>query len=417
MKTKALLLTVLLMLSIPITAFTQDEEEEITLTTYYPAPYGDYDMISLTPSAQPAVADSYEGLIYFDAADSELKVYAEDPDVPNTFKWTSIGGGGASLWQADGTNVYYNDGNVGIGTDTPSTALEVAGLINAGLGSGETHTGSNTAMGVRFYSKGANTTTPNLVHPAGRIFGHNINNGWSNQALTLGVADGWSRFKDTLMLLGNGKVYVGENFPAAMSGNATLNVGGDVFSSGNVYANSITGPNGGKIITRNGHRITIEWQHPPGNLIFHVDKDENPTGTLSKTFVIDHPVDQSKYLVHATLEGPEGAVYYRGTASLENGITEVMLPDYFETLTRDNGRTIILTNVDGFDRLMIKKINGNQINNGTFTVISDRPDSNQEFNWEVKAMRADIPTLIVEPSKDDVELKGDGPYTYLVSKE
>ena len=42
-----------------------------------------------------------------------------------------------------------------------------------------------------------------------------------------------------------------------------------------------------------------------------------PTGRDgAKTFVIDHPDDENKYLVHVCLEGPEAGVYYRGKAEV-----------------------------------------------------------------------------------------------------
>ena len=39
---------------------------------------------------------------------------------------------------------------------------------------------------------------------------------------------------------------------------------------------------------------------------------------------------------------------------------------------------------------------GAQVANGRFVVISDNPFSSQVFNWEVKAIRADIAPLQVE---------------------
>ncbi len=116
----------------------------------------------------------------------------------------------------------------------------------------------------------------------------------------------------------------------------------------------------------------------------------------AKKFAIPHPRQTGKTLVHAAIEGPEATVYYRGEAQLTNGRAVVSLPDYFESLTRAEGRTVMLTNVDGFDRLAIARQDGVQVADGKFIVISDNPLSSQAFTWEVKAARADVAPLEVE---------------------
>jgi hypothetical protein len=143
------------------------------------------------------------------------------------------------------------------------------------------------------------------------------------------------------------------------------------------------------------------------------------TGAVSgvhKSFVIQHPLHQDRYLMHATLEGPEGAVYYRGTARLRDGKAKIQLPDYFESLTHVEGRTILLTNVDGFDQLAVLQQDGAKIKNGSFIVVSSHKESAQEFDWEVKAIRKDIAKLEVEPLKDAVTVERFGPYAYSMPK-
>ena len=198
------------------------------------------------------------------------------------------------------------------------------------------------------------------------------------------------------------KVGIGTTSPAY-----TLDVNGDAYISGLVRGTA--GGNGALLGTRSGgNSFSVDWTG--SQLKFYIEDSH------VKTFVIDHPLDESKYLVHGTLEGAEAAVYYRGTAQLTNGITEITLPSYFETLVRKEGRTILLTNIDGFDRLAVKKVDGEKIRDGRFVVVSDNPTSSQEFDWEVKAIRQDVPLLVVEPDKKDIEVRGVGPYTYPVSR-
>jgi len=136
-----------------------------------------------------------------------------------------------------------------------------------------------------------------------------------------------------------------------------------------------------------------ERLHVQGNI--RADGDVIAGG--AKKFIINHPTRPGAQLAHAAIEGPEAAVYYRGEAQLINGRAEIEMPEYFEALTATAGRTVILTNVDGFDRLAVQRQQGMQVKDGRLVVISDNPASAQAFTWEVKAIRADISPLQVEP--------------------
>lgn len=159
------------------------------------------------------------------------------------------------------------------------------------------------------------------------------------------------------------------------------------------------------VIRSNGHiGIGDEFSNPQERL--HVKGNIRAEGNIhatgdivaqgAKKFEIKHPLKDGKKLVHAAIEGPEAAVFYRGDAQLTNGRVEIFLPEYFEALTRIEGRTVMFSNVDGFDPLAVKRQSGNQVANGKFIVISDNAASSQLFNWEVKAVRADIAVLQVE---------------------
>ena len=131
-------------------------------------------------------------------------------------------------------------------------------------------------------------------------------------------------------------------------------------------------------------------------------KELNVTG--SKKFLINHPLHPDTHdLVHATLEGPEIAVFYRGEAQLSNGEIVVLLPDYFEALTRKENRTVLLT--PKFEEEMeISMLAASQVKDGKFTVKTiDSKNPSQKFYWEVKAIRADVEKLEVEREKIPVK--------------
>jgi hypothetical protein len=157
------------------------------------------------------------------------------------------------------------------------------------------------------------------------------------------------------------------------------------------------------VIRSNGYvGIGDEMSNPAERL--HVDGNILSNGRITakgdivargaKKFEIDHPTQPGKRLVHAAIEGPEAAVFYRGEAQLTNGRAMIELPEYFEKLTRSEGRTVLLTNLDGFDRIAVKRQSGRQVSDGRFLVISDNPGSSQAFTWEVKAIRADVPEIV-----------------------
>ena len=122
----------------------------------------------------------------------------------------------------------------------------------------------------------------------------------------------------------------------------------------------------------------------------------------TKTFVIDHPVDSTKYLVHSCLEGPEAGVYYRGKGEITNNSSvEIELLSYVEKLAKD--LTVQVTPIyDGKNRLL----NSSEVENNKFTVYGE----NGKFFWHLYGLRSEI---IVEPSKDSVFVKGDGPYKWI----
>ena len=123
------------------------------------------------------------------------------------------------------------------------------------------------------------------------------------------------------------------------------------------------------------------------------------THVSTKTFVIDHPIHQDKYLVHACLEGPEAGVYYRGKGEITNDESvEITLPEYVKNFYNF---TVQVTAINS--RIVY---GASEVEDSKFKVFG----YNGKFFWTVQATRQEIE---VEPSKSDVIVKGDGPYTYI----
>jgi hypothetical protein len=143
--------------------------------------------------------------------------------------------------------------------------------------------------------------------------------------------------------------------------------------------------------------------------VFYYSANSGVTGyfvynTGAKTFVIDHPKDKNKYLVHACLEGPEAGVYYRGKSEITNDeYVEIDLPDYVCELAYNF--TIQITPIYKKGRAT-PIFSTSEIENNKFTVYG----TNGAFFWFVQGERNQID---VEPYKSDVEVKGDGPYKWI----
>jgi len=63
----------------------------------------------------------------------------------------------------------------------------------------------------------------------------------------------------------------------------------------------------------------------------------------SKPFIVPDPTDPSRRIQYTAIEGPEAAMYVRGTGKLVNGKAEIKLPSHFKAMAVDTGMTVHLT--------------------------------------------------------------------------
>ena len=144
-----------------------------------------------------------------------------------------------------------------------------------------------------------------------------------------------------------------------------------------------------------------------GNTLWYntITKEITYNESVGKTFVIPHPIEpETKYLVHACLEGPEAGVYYRGKGEITNGKSvKIELPNYVDKLAKNFTINLTLIYNGNTENVTLYT---SDIENSSFYVYGP----NCKFHWVVYGERNKID---VEPNIADVEVKGNGPYLYI----
>ncbi len=364
------------------------------------------------------------------------------------------GGTGLGTTPSNGQLLIGNGTGYTLATLTGGTGIDItngSGTITVGLNSSVAGSGLSYSAGVLSVNVDDTTTqiTGGQVEiksvPASAISGSIANSKLVNSGITVGAnstsqsvslgtnlsftgatgistALSQSGSTTTVTIAGNNN-----SLWAVGSGNAISYTAGNVGIgtsspqypldvSGNVRISGVLrGPGVNNSALIQGFGALFRFEYTGWNSITVKALDQNNPNTVlsSKTFIINHPADPDKYLVHATIEGPEADVFYRGESKLKNGQMTVKLPPYFEALTRADHRTVLLTPKNGWSPLYLD----GKVENGQFVVkTTAEGNPGQVFFWEVKAERKDIPRLTVEPQKSDIEVRGDGPYTYGVPK-
>ncbi|MGE0001098.1 MAG: hypothetical protein AB7F50_07340 [Fimbriimonadaceae bacterium] len=123
-------------------------------------------------------------------------------------------------------------------------------------------------------------------------------------------------------------------------------------------------PNIGSITTQADGRVAVEAQ--------------------VKNFVEVDPRDAARDIVYACVEGPEAAMYTRGTGRLVNGRARVELPGHFSSLAATGGVTVTLTPGSASSRGLAWE---DKSSFGFDVVELSGGRGNYEFDWEVKAVR------------------------------
>jgi hypothetical protein len=310
-----------------------------------------------------------------------------------------------------------NDIRIGLNTG-PSL---FGNSIGIGVGAGQTSQGFNSiAFGVNAgqTSQGADSIA------IGRIAGQTNQ---STNAIAIGEGAGNSNQQDNTIAVGQNAGQISQSTSAIAIGYLAGQVsqGQNSIAIGKYAGYGQNGNSGGIYIQKSNSIIlnasgTFEtWPLVDNALYIRPIRNEvtsvtnyllqYSTGTseitynTAKTFVIDHPKNPERYLVHACLEGPEDGIYYRGKGEImsHSNSTIVTLPDYVDTLGTDF--TVQITPI--FNGTVLSYA-ASEITNGSFTV-HGQPG---RFFWLVHGKRS---TFNVEPLKASARLMGNGPYKWL----
>lgn len=227
------------------------------------------------------------------------RVYFGSPnDIP-------INGIGSKTWSRSINNsLYYTGGWIGIGTDAPLSPLQVVGDI---------------------------TSSSSSSNKAGLI-STNGPNGNSNTRCTSYV----DYPNDGVVVVDD------QNGNASASMGSSLSYGGHIFTYGpngnfNAALDSVINyPNNGGLWIYDSSgtgRAGIQINSSGYGLVY---------GDI-KSMRVKNPLQEGTEIWYACPEGPEAAIYFRGTGQLNAGFATISFPDHFAVLATEEGLTVQLT--------------------------------------------------------------------------
>lgn len=323
-----------------------------------------------------------------------------------------------TLWENEGSNTFYDAGNVGIGTNNPDYPFHLhassgvsqmrisdnASGLNSGMRIGLN--GSGTASVMNDYAGGGlvfgtDGTTKMVLNDDGQL-----SLGSSIPLVKLHVkseGDEGVLGSELGLQYTQNQIVSPAIYGHAEGNTAVLSYGvlGNSYSTNNSYNMGVFGEGGGGTTNNYGiygvdygesgsnYSIAVYGDNQgnaSNNYAGYFDGDVEVTGTLSKgggSFKIDHPDDPAnKYLSHSFVESPDMMNVYNGNVTTNaDGKAEVTLPDYFKSLNRDFRYQ--LTVIGSFAQAIVsEEIDGNQ-----FTIKTDKP--NVKVSWQVTGIRKD----------------------------
>lgn len=333
-------------------------------------------------------------------------------------RWLGSTSGNSIL--GDTTIFEDKSGNVGIGTDSPTSRLTVSGMVQSIAGGFKFPDGSvQITAGV---SAGQVVRTVNLLSGDLTIVpGPNLTITPGGSTITIaapGLLAGVAH-DSTLSGTGTGSSPLGLPVPLSFTGSVAGFVGGpgllNVTNNGS-SGNAIEATGGlqfGEGIMATGfdavHGIGVNL---PGSFAGLFEGDvkvfgnlavtENLNVTGTKNFKIDHPLDpQNKYLYHAAIESSEVLNIYSGNVLLDqNGEAVVKLPAWLEVVNKDFRYSLTAVGAPAPGLYVAEEVSG-----GRFKIAGG--PSGLRVSWQLTGIRCDqmmkAHPFVVEQEKPESE--------------
>lgn len=174
-----------------------------------------------------------------------------------------------------------------------------------------------------------------------------------------------------------------------------VTVGRDLVVERQIVASGSSAPfrvvskvDGTNVLYITGSKVGVNKDDPQFNL-----EVNGSFAATTKSFVIDHQEDETKRLVHASLEGPEHGVFVRGRSNT----LCIELPDYWTWLVDEGAISVHITAIGRPDIYYVEKIENNKVYIGVerktsfLNKLFGKNDVN--FYYMINAERKDVDKL------------------------